>query len=190
MFRYWFILAIMVAIGSGGYYVISGSYPVALVNWEPITVRSFNDNKTIAYHYYGKLYDLYKENKETLESEESREEIARAVLDRLVEDRLIWDELKNKLGASELDALIEKKINEALKDKSITEGVELLYGVSLPEFTEETLKPIAAREMLEDRLELENGNFDEWLKGAKEKANITLFLPNFSWDSIKGIITN
>lgn len=186
--RYWFILALMVAAGACGYYIVSGSYPVAIVNWNPISLKAFNDNKYSAEYYYRKLYEQYETGKEELEKEASKKEITRAVLDRLVEDRLIWDELKTRIGESERTTQVQKKIQEAIEQKNIADGVSMLYGVSLGEFIDQTLKPLAAREILEDRLRLENIDFEKWLASAKEHAQVTLFLPNISWDSIKGII--
>ncbi len=189
MFRNWLILVIMVVVGIGGYVVVSKSYPVVLVNWRPISVRTFYENTGTAQHYYEKLYERYKKNAQEIQSEAAQQEISRAVLEKLIEDNLIYEELKRRMSAQELSTLLNKKIAEAIRQKDIQKGVEMLYGISLAEFSEKTLKPLAAREILEDRLKLENKKIEDWLKTAKENAKITFFLPNFSWDSIKGIIT-
>lgn len=166
--------------------VLTQSYPIALVDWRSVSLKSFKKDALIAVNYYRKALETYDKNQATvMNSQEVNQEIERAVLDKLIEDNLIQRELEKLLENNEIEKMINDKIEEVLKGKDIKKEVETLYGISIGEFKERFLKPQARREIFESRLALENnptaGGFDGWLKEIKLKAKVMIFLPGFEW---------
>ncbi|MEK7162744.1 MAG: hypothetical protein AAB696_00425 [Patescibacteria group bacterium] len=188
-----FIILILSVIVFGlSYLLISQSYPIAFVNWQPIIFSSFKKDVLSAGSYYQKILETYDKNQAVvMNSKEVKQEIERAVLDKLIEDKLIWRELEKRLENNDLKKMINDKIEEAIKGKDIKKEVEALYGISLNEFKERFLKPQARREIFESRLQLENnlsvGGLDNWLKKIKKQAKVVIFLPGFEWNG-EGII--
>jgi len=157
-------------------------YPIAFVGWQPVIYGDFNKNYNSAVFYYTKAISTYnKSNTDIINSSEVRNEIKRAGLEALIEDILILNELKKIFSSSELKNQIDKNVTAAIQGKDIKKEIETLYGLSVSEFTKYFLKPQARREILEARLRLENGSFDQWLANAEKQAKIMIFLPGFEW---------
>ncbi len=193
MIKFWiFILTIAALFIGGVYFILSRSYPLAIVDYQIIAAGDFYANYRASITYYKNALDVYNEkDSAALESDEIRLEIQRAVIDGLVEDILIAQELKSQIGSAELDKITDRKIEEIISGRKIREAVEKLYGLSFEEFKERVLVPQAKREILEGRLFLQNplvGGLDERLKEIKSKARILIFLPGFKWDGEKVII--
>ena len=160
----------------------SSIYPVALVNWQLISFQTFKKDSAAAIYYYQKALETYSKNDiAVINSSEVKQEIERAVFDKLIENVLIHQELRKRLKNNELERMVENKIEETIKGKNIEKEVKILYDLSLDEFKERLLKPQAEQEILASRLLLENKNFDEWLKEVKSKAKVIILLPNFKW---------
>ena len=187
------VIVIVVAV-----VIITRSYPVVLVNWRPISLKSFKKDASIAINYYQKALETYDKNQAAvMNSKEVKQEIERAVLDKLIEDSLIQRELEKRLKNNELEKMVNDKIEGTLGGKDIGKEVETLYGVSLDEFKERFLKPQARREILESRLQLENQELsakggsasggNNWLKEIKLKTKVMIFLPGFEWNG-EGVI--
>lgn len=157
-------------------------YPIVFVGWQPIVYADFNKNYNSAVFYYEKALSTYdKNNADVIDFAEIRNEIKRAGLEASIEDILISNELKEIFSSSELKSQIDKNVVIAVKGKDIKKQTEALYSMSVGEFTDYFLKPQARREILEARLRLENGNFEEWLKNAEKRAKVMIFLPGFEW---------
>jgi len=177
-----FVIVIVIVI-----FISTQSYPVAFVNWRPITLKSFSKDFSVAVHYYQKMLETYDRNQTVvLDSSEIQREIERAVLEQLIKNSLIRQELKKQIKSGELEKMIDNKIQETLKDKDIQKEVETLYGLSLPEFKEMVLRPQIEKEILTGRFFLENKNFDDWLK--ESKAKIIILMPGFEWKNSQVII--
>ena len=173
--------------------ITTKSYPIAFVNWRPISLKSFKKDALIASSYYRKALETYDKNQAAvMNSKEVKQEIERAVLDKLIEDNLIQRELEKRLKNNELEKMVNDKIEEAIKGRDIGKEVEALYGVSFDEFKERFLKPQARREILESRLALENKNINDWLKEIKSKTKAMIFLPGFGWngEGVNSVIAN
>lgn len=157
-------------------------YPIAFVGWQPIIYGDFNKNYNSAVFYYEKALSTYdKNNADIINSLEVRNEIKRAGLEASIEDILISNELKKIFSSSELNSQIDKNVIAAIGGKDVKKEMETLYGLSVSKFTKYFLKPQARKEILEARLRLENGNFDEWLKNTENQAKVMIFLPGFEW---------
>ncbi|MDP3015009.1 MAG: hypothetical protein Q8N28_01170 [bacterium] len=168
--------------------IFTQSYPIVLVNWRPISLKSFKKDVLIAVSYYRKALETYDKNQAAvMNSKEVKQKIERAVLDKLIEDNLIQRELEKRLKNNELEKMVNDKIEEALKGKDIRKEVETLFGVSLYELKERFLKPRARWEIFESRLALENKNINDWLKEIKSEAGVMIFFPGFEWNG-EGVI--
>ncbi len=166
--------------------IVVQSYPIALVNWQLISFQTFKKDSAAAIYYYKKAIETYSKNDiAVINSLEVKQEIERAVLDKLIENVLIHQELRKRLKNNELERMVENKIEETTKGKDIEKEVKTLYALSFDEFKERILKPQAEQEILASRLLLENnlpaGGFDDWLKETKSKAKVIILLPNFEW---------
>ena len=177
-----FVIVIVVVI-----FISTQSYPVAFVNWRPITLKSFKKDSSVAVHYYRKMLETYDRNQTpVLNSPEIQWEIERAVLEQLIKNSLIRQELKRQIKSGELAKIIDNKIQEALKGKDVGKEIETLYGLSLDEFKEIVLRPQIEKEILTGRFFLENKSFDDWLK--ESKAKIIILMPGFEWNGEKVVI--
>ncbi len=184
-----FLLIIGLLIIGGIYIIASQSYPIALVNWQSISVYSFNKDFNAAINYYQKIIETYnKDQASIINSLETKQEIKRAILDKLIENNLIQQELNKRFKDKELGQMVANKIEKAMNGSASEKGVEVLYGFSLDEFKEEILAPQAKQEILEGRLFLENKNFTDWLKEAKKQAKVIILLPNLKWSETGVII--
>lgn len=192
MIKFWiFILTITALFIGGVYFILSRSYPLAVVDYQIIAARDFYANYRASITYYKNALDVYNEkDSAALESDEVKIEIQKAVLDGLIEDILIDKELKSQIGSVELDKIVGRKIEEAVSGQKIQKAVETLYGLSFEEFKKRVLVPQAKREILEGRLFLQNppADLDEFLKELKLKSRILIFLPDFKWDGEKVIM--
>ncbi len=182
------LLVLIGIVGSISYLIISQSYPVAFVGWQPISAISFNKDFNTAIFYYQKAMETYNKSQATaMDSAEIKQEIKRAVLDKSVENILILNELKKRLKNTEIAQMVENKINEILKGQDIAKQVATIYNLSLDAFREQVLIPQARLEILQARLVLENKNFDEWLKDAKQQTKVIILLPGFNWNG-EGVV--
>ncbi len=182
------LLALILIIGIGVYFVISGSYPVAFVGLKAIKARYFEKDYAAAVHYYQSAFKIYSEDIAELDSKESRLEIRRAVLDKLIENKLVRENLEKSIGAGKLGEMANKKIEESINKRTdIKKGVEFVYGLSFADFKRIILAPQAEREILEGRLFLSGGKIGEWLKRAKSEARVIILIPGFDWNG-EGVI--
>ncbi len=183
-------LIVIVIIGL----VLTGFYPIAFVGIKPITWHNFKENSAAAYHYYKMTLQTYGGSQEDLNKPENIQEINRAVLDKLIENEIIFKSLNSIPKANEI---VRNKIEQALKQAinpkdNIKEAVNTLYGLTVDEFTKLVLVPQARKEVLEGRLFLENSSnsngFDEWLKKAKKDVKVLILLNDFKWDGEKVVL--
>ncbi len=173
-----------------GWFVFTANYPVVFVNLQPISAVNFNKNYIASLAYYKNALETYN-NKyaKALEADEIKNEIKRALLESMIEDILIEKELKKEIKESDLKNLIAKRTEEVIKNQNIGAAAEKLYGFSFNDFKNRVLIPRAKKEILESRIFLSGGNFEERIKEMKLKAQVMIFLPGFEWDG-KGVIIN
>jgi tetrahydromethanopterin S-methyltransferase subunit G len=165
---------------------VSQFYPAALVDWRPVNLDSFNRESAAVIHYYQKVAEVYGENALPFGTGEFKKEIQKAVLDKMIEDRVVARALESKLKESEIEEIVSKKINELMASagSDIGEKVATLYGISMADFRKEILEPQARLETLEGRFIIENNSsltFDEWLASLKNGSNVSVFVPGFCW---------
>src|SRR3989344_409762 len=167
-------LIIMVVFGLATFYFLRlGYYPVALVDFKPISAKSLDEAFFSAEHYYE---EAVRNGSLTLSLEDLRKkeilmEIRRASLDKIIINMLIHRELKKEVG-SDLSGIVGDKIDSLeIKSPDFGEAVLAVYGLSLNRFREIVLLPQAREEVLRGNMTLKNRDFDAWLKDAKANAS-------------------
>src|SRR3989338_11359268 len=154
-------LAIMFSGLTAYLFVHNGYYPVAIVDSRMILARDFEREFNSALIYYQNALATYSDQKIDLTRvADFVLELRRATLDNLIEDVLISNELKGRLGDSLEKVLVEKL-------PSFNESAAALYGLTPSEFKERVLVPQAHREFLESYLVKEKSNLQDWLGGPK-----------------------
>ena len=174
---------ILMSIGAGSYAAVkNGFYPVAAVNLNLISVKSFQENSSAAYRYFQNALLVSGADPRVLETLEARKEIRRATLDKLIADELIYEELEIRI-IDDFKAIAEKNVAQYIQNNAnISEGAEKIYGLSLADFKSQVLMPEAYKEILQGRMFLNKENFDEWLKNKKSGARIIILSPDLQWD--------
>lgn len=187
--RLLFLLIPLVLIIGGLYFILSDSYPVVLVNNQIIKAQDFEKDYNAALRYYQSAFKIYAEDAAKLDSQEVRQEFRRLTLDKLIETRLIRKNLEGSIAPADLQDMIDKKIEEAIKESpNLQKGVNLVYGLSLDDFKKRILTPQAEREILEGRLFLDGKNIDDWLRDVKSEARVIMLIPGFKWNGEEVII--
>lgn len=180
----------LMILGLSAYFFVSnGLYPVAVVNFNFITAADMQKDYVAAYKYFENVAMTYGKDvsdQTALESENSKKEVKRATLEKLITDFLIYIEAKRKFG-NDLDSITEKIIKENVDLSKMENPVKQLYGLSLDEFKEVVLVAQARREVLEGRMFTEKQNFDDWLKAEKGRASVFILMSGFDWNS-EGVV--
>jgi len=178
-------LVLMVIIGLTIFYIIQiGYYPVAVVNSNFVSAKSFSNAASSAHHYYTKAIQSIEDESEEVKFKVNNE-IRRATLDKMIENVLIKKELSKRLG-SDLAQLVARKTDiPQLKEPNFDDAVFNLYGLSILEFKKLVLVPQAREELLFDSIREDKDDFSKWIKEARENASVIILAPEFSWDGEK-----
>jgi len=176
------IFGLLMAAGIGTHISVrDGNYPVAIVNFGIITAKSVDEDFSAAYRYFQNAMLVSGSDPSTLDTPESKREIRRATLDKLITDLFVYNELKVRLGV-EFQAIAEKNIEQFLKiNSNIEEGAKKLYGLDILGFKRRVLQPQAYKEILEGRMFLANEKFDDWLKDRRAQASVIILTPDLQW---------
>ncbi len=166
----------------GGYFFYhSNLFPAAIVNWHFISQKTVDEYYQLGFRYLNNIAITYGTDTKTLETNNSKKELERAVLEKLIENDLIYFEVK-KIAGNDLEKIANQKIENALKNADIQQAINTIFDTSLKNYTEKELKPQAYREILEGRMDLNNEQFDSWFEKAKNDAKVFIFIPGYSWD--------
>lgn len=182
-FRTSIILFIIFMAAGGGAYLAArnGFYPIAAANFDIITAKNLEKDSAAAYRYFQNALLTSGSDPRQLEKPESRKEIRRAVLDKLIIDVLIHQKLESEFK-DEFEGIAEKNINQFIQNnKNVEQGAKLVYGLEWPDFKERILLPQAYKEILEGRMFLNNKNFSDWLAEEKALARVLVFAPDLEW---------
>ena len=99
----------------------------------------------------------------------------------MIENVLIYDGLKERLGGDVTNAVSEKLQNLNMNEAQVGEATAVLYGLTFQEFKDIILIPQATKEILEVYLSEEKKDIGGWLKEARAGASVTLLIKEFSW---------
>ncbi|MDO8430213.1 MAG: hypothetical protein Q7S73_02500 [bacterium] len=177
------LFSAFMAVGISSYIgVRNGFYPVAAVNFDFVLARDAQKNYSAAYKYFQNALLVYGSDPAKLETKESQFELRRSTLEKLILDRLVYDELKRRMGKREFQPIAETKIEQFLKSNANTEeAAKKIYGLNLSDFKDRVLLPQAYQEILEGRMFLNKENFNEWINKEKSSASIIILLSDFEW---------
>ena len=161
---------------------VSGMWPVARVGASPITYASFSDNFTMADHFYRSNIRISGTSDRAVNAKDVQRELQRVTMESLIDQILIDRELKKRYTANDLERLIANKMEGVeLTSDTMTEAVELMYGLDAEGFTDLLLIPRAKQEILAGNLSLQSGAFNDWLSAQRAAAHIFIFIPSLQW---------
>ena len=180
MTKYKFYIIFFVIIGFGismFSFISSGYYPIALVDGNLITARTFLNDYIAASSYYD---NLVKANKSASSSVPalSHEDIQKSVMAGLIENALIKNGARKEIG-NDLSRLVDEKVNEVTNAPGMEKTVLALYGLNLGDFKKEILIPQAERDVLTGSLFLRGEKIEDWLAAAKKSGSIMIFSGKF-----------
>ena len=179
-----FAFLIVMLAGFSSYILISsGYYPIAVVNLEVVTAREVERDFGAAYRYFENAVLTYGSDAKRLAAPETRKEIWRAALDKIIGDSLVYKELRRRFPGSEYQPVADRKISQFLEDnKSVEEAAKTLYGLDLAAFQQRLLLPQAYRAILEGRMDLIREKFEDWLKNSRAQAKVWILTPELKWE--------
>ncbi|MBI4119387.1 MAG: hypothetical protein HY456_00890 [Parcubacteria group bacterium] len=163
------------------YIIVQERYPAAFVGIYPISSGTLDEVYSAAVRYYQNAAKTYGGNVNELSTAAVRQEIRRAAMEELIEERIIHSELQRRLG-KDLDLVVQNKLNDIVKDPSFQKAAAAVYGLAFDDFSRLFLVPQAEREILDGRLFLEKKELSGWLEAAKKKSRVTILTPGFSWN--------
>ncbi len=176
-----FLIFLLIFAGLTVYfYLRNNPLPAVLINWDSISQKDIENYYDLSRNYLV-LASTSDSDLQTLEATSTQKEIKRAVIEKLIENKLIYAEARKRVG-NDLEEIADQKIQNALKTTDINDAVNKMFGISIENYTEEELKPGAYKEILQGRMDMNEENFDNWLKSAKNSAHIFILIPGYSWD--------
>lgn len=181
---FFIILLVMVGVGVGGYFLIKGDiFPVAVVNSEVITNKTFERHIAALSQYYEVSKKNAEANSSAVPQLPNVSDLQRATLYQLIEDALIASNFYSIV--TDGDAAITRKLADAEKEMRTTkfqDSLRALYGLTVDEFRRFVLVPQAERELITDALREKGQEFDAWLASVQSNANVFILLRGFSWE--------
>lgn len=164
--------------------VMTGLYPVALVDGSPIFQRTWKKAQNAAKTFTNAQAQSSRADPIDFTSSENQElllDVMRGTLTSLIEDSAIrqkGDEVVDGLGV-----LSRERVADALRQvKDPAAAAKLVYGLSLDDFRELVLLPQARRDVLKEVLKEGGQDFDSWLRDVKGSLTVRLFFVPFRWD--------
>ncbi|MST04109.1 MAG: hypothetical protein EXS49_00880 [Candidatus Pacebacteria bacterium] len=182
MNKYFITLISFLGFGMLMYYLtISGNYPIAYIDGDLISQKSYGEYLVSAVHYYSEASKVENNGEEIKDFASYIPEIKRSILDKIISDSIIESKLQDMLG-DDLNSMVNKKVEPAAQNDKFSQYVSSLYGISFERVKAIVLEPQARQEILEGRLSLQNLNFNDWISDSKKIANIHLFINGLKWD--------
>ena len=190
-------LAAIAAFGIIVFLLARGFYPVAWSwNWS-VNAREFRGVLKSSMNYYGKIASLASTSTpqtEKLMEEREKAEMRRAILDKLIENKIIDRILKQNLG-KDLGKIVNQKLINLAEEKTGTaknldEAVKFLYNLPYEKFKEAVLIPEIKQEILQGQLFFRGLDFTKWLAQAKNAIQPIILLPDLYWKDGKVELKN
>ena len=150
----------------------SGFYPIVLTSKWLITERQFNKIVASSLTYFQKTISVYATSTPVI-SAESKNEIRRAALDMMIEDKIINEVLAEKMGARELKNSVDSKLAALGINDDVAKASQVFYNLSLKDFGNLVLTPEAKREILKER------GID--IQEIKKSRQPIILAPEFYW---------
>lgn len=175
---------ILLLLGTAAAAVISGFYPVALVDRTPIFYRTWQKTEEASKRFINASIQSsgQKEliNFSLPEHQEKLREIRRGALSFLIENEVLRQEgpsiLENFEGES------KKRVTKLNSGETIANAAKLAYGLSLEDFERLVLLPQARQDVAREALAAQGKNFSDWFLEAKQKKRVRILFMPFEWD--------
>lgn len=175
-----FLILIFSALGLA-YFLKAGWHPLALINSQLVWTWSFEKEYNSALKYYDQAITTYNiPGMDEQKLDELKEDLKKATLNKIIEKIIISNGLKT-LVDKDNDTLITKKIDKYLENSKLEAAATALFNLSFEEFKNLVLIPQAEKEIIEEKLETESRDFNNWLKNQKQQASVYLFTNEFIW---------
>lgn len=184
MNKYFVTLISFLGFGMLMYYLtISGNYPIAYIDGDFVSQKSYSEYLVSAVHYYSEASKVANKGEEIKDFASYIPEIKRSILDKIISDSIIENKLEDMLG-NDLNPMVSKKVEPATQNEKFSQYVSSLYGISFERVKAIVLEPQARQEILESRLSMQNINFNNWITNAKKGAKVHLFINGLKWDGL------
>lgn len=168
----------IVVIGAIFWGITQRAYPVAIVNGAFVSARSFADASVAAENYYRKMLAVY--GGVEAPADEFASMVRRTALQSLIEDSLVYDELKELYEEEPLRLAVNRRVGEAFASApAISEAVEGMFGLPLSQVSEIIFAPQARAEIL--RTDMGDEAFDVWLQKELQDAEVEITLNDLQW---------
>lgn len=178
-----FLFLLVAYIARGGY------YPVALAHGDWISAREYWVDYDASLTYFKESGTIGRLS-QSFDSE-FRKEVARASLERLIEQALVKRGLNEILGQKTADRLVAAEIAaENLDDETLAEASSKLYGISGTQFVDLVAIPQARQDVLIAELAKSGKDFESWEKEIKTSARVSVFFSLFKWDGDSVVAKN
>ena len=162
------------------YCISAGYYPIAIVNGNIITAKTFINDYGVASVYYQSLLKAY-ENSSSTSQTLTQVQIQQDVLSGIIENILIDNGAREEMG-KDIDRLVGEKVSEATAIQGIEKAARTVYGLSLDDFKKKILVPQAERDILTGSLFLKGQKMEDWLVAKKKSSTIIILSGKFYWD--------
>lgn len=164
--------------------MVTGIYPVALVNGSPILARTWKQAEAAAIQFMQAA--MVGSGKAPIDF--AQPENARLLLQARKDALLAL--IENKLVAKGGDEVIEdfdtraqERVDSVVRESvNLKQGAELLYGLDFNKFRDLVLLPQARRDLLREIFEKKKEDFSRWFSTLKTNARVRLLFTPFSWD--------
>lgn len=179
------ILPFLVFIGVIGLVaIVTGFYPVAIVDGSPIFFRDWEKARDAATHFINMQLVAAGDDPidfSLFDNNELWAQVQRDTLTTLIEQKIISQE-----GVKSIDGfttLVFQEYSRAVNsEEDIERGGKLLYGLEFDDFRTIILIPQAQRDVVAYELKRQGREFDSWFAEAKKKKNVSLYFVPFEWD--------
>lgn len=186
--KYLIFLGIII-VGAGAVFIFDGYWPVVFVGGSSVSYRTFEKSYQASLSYYQNGLKAENEDPNMANSDDFKKDLKRAVLESLIEQKLIEAVLAETIKKSDLERMVAERIAKFNVDsQNFIIGAQLLYGLPAEEFKKIVLIPKAEREIFESRLIGDNQTLDNWIATQKSQAKVSILISGFSWSEGKVVV--
>ena len=173
---YFFGVAVGIVVVVVGMW-IGGWYPVATVQYTPITAYVYKVNLAMASSYYEGVQGLFGD--ENIPSDELAMILKQTVMMGLIDEVIVSKYLSNELGKKVYRDRLEKRVAELAADIEFVEQLGTIMDASDEEVRTYFLRTKVRYEMLDEVIE---EDVLTWLSEQHPRARIQVYAPELMWD--------
>lgn len=177
---------ILVEVLIGGSFlvaIVTGFYPVAMVDGTPVFYRTWRKTDEAAKHFANTQLILRGESPIDFSASRNAElllEGRKETLTSLIEDVILRQE--GKKFWKNFNKSLSIRVLQALESgEDVERAVKAAYNLDLDDFQDIVLLPQARRDLVSEILRSSNQGFEEWLGEVKKRKRIFLIFVPFRW---------